>query len=335
MRHIALTTEDVDADASPEKLVHYCNRQRLSLHSKPSQSKFNVVALFFIVTSDGERHIVEGLNAEQAYIGGAICAERSAMTQLRKYTSPIVEKVVITTDSEEPISPGILCREYMMSVCSPDMPIILGNASGNQIAEFRLGEIHPAPYIYRKQDRNQVLAFAKGFAQLCANQHNHQSLWNEEERILYARAMQGIDRTRRTTSLHPITFSAAVMFNHSSYSGRSDDTDVEVSGWLPALEYGASLCPVQLLLREFEKRRTVEEGEAMYLSATIIMVDNLGIAHAPFASARSLLAEHGYTESTTVMYHGEDGSEKRCLVQDLVPPPPGGAFLNHESFLNE
>lgn len=326
----ALTCDDVGAGASPELLVKFANRQRLSLHEKPSQSKFNVVALFFIV-SEGKSYIVEGLNAEQGYVGGAICAERSAMTQLRKYAPCVVEKVVITTDSEEPISPGVLCREYMMSECSSDMPIVLGNASGSKITQFRLGEIHPAAYVYRKYDRDQVISFATGFAQQCANQTVETSLWTEEERYLYRRALGGIDRTKRTTSLHPITFSAAVMFSPSA--GSTDGKDVEVSGWLPALEFGASLCPVQLILREFEKRRqTLKDGS--FPSAVLVMVDNLGIAHAPFASARSLLSENGYKD-TRVLYHGEDGTERRSLVEELVPPPPGGAFLTHDAFIND
>ena len=88
------------------------------------------------------------------------------------------------------------------------------------------------------------------------------------------------------------------MFSPSA--GSTDGKDVEVSGWLPALEFGASLCPVQLILREFEKRRqTLKDGS--FPSAVLVMVDNLGIAHAPFASARSLLSENGYKD-TRVLY---------------------------------
>ena len=324
--------ERINVDASPQILVEACNRQRLSLHGRPTQSHFNVVALFFIM-SNGERYIVEGMNAEQGYIGGAICAERSVMTQLRKYVEPIIQKVVITTDSNEPISPGVLCREYMMSVAAEDVPIVLGNADSSIITVVKLKELHPAPYVYRRQDRDQVPLVQTAFAQLCESQANAEfALWTKTERLLVEKAFAGRDRTQRTRSLHPVSFSAAVLFLHpDERRGDEDVDDIEVSGWLPALEFGATLCPVQLLLREFEKRKEKQGPAALPLQAIIAMVDNCGVVHAPFASARSLLAEYGY-QNSTVLYHHEDGTEKKATIEELVPPPPGGSFLTHDAF---
>lgn len=323
--------DELNIGSSPQDLVEACNRQRLSLHGTPTQSNFNVVALFFIQDIMGRRFIVEGMNAEQGYMGGAICAERSVMTQLRKYADPVIEKVVITTDSDEPISPGVLCREYMMSCAADETPIILGNADSSVITgPMPLRSLHPAPYVYRKQDRDHVPKFSVEFAQLCQSPINAQfALWDQIEKSLVEKAFAGRDTTKRTTSLHPISFSAAVLF--LSDEGAVKEEDIEVSGWLPALEFGATLCPVQLLLREFEKRK--RERKAGAVPAILCMVDNVGVVHAPFASARSLLAEYGYHKTTTVLYHHEDGTERKATIEELCPPPPGGAFLTHDAFI--
>ena len=140
-------------------LVALANRQRLKLHEAPSQSLFRVVALFYISfgpSASRQQGVVEGYNAEQSYIGGAICAERAALTQLRKYEEPEIHEVVITTDSREAISPGILCREYLTTSAQPETVIILGNSDGSILSDFKLREIHPFPYLYRTYTREQM-----------------------------------------------------------------------------------------------------------------------------------------------------------------------------------
>ena len=46
-------------------------------------------------------------------MGGATCAERAAMVQLRFAPPHKLTKLVIATDSLDAISPGILCREFL------------------------------------------------------------------------------------------------------------------------------------------------------------------------------------------------------------------------------
>jgi hypothetical protein len=103
--------EDVDDIA----LAH---QYRISLEA-PSQSRFRVVAVVFL-DDDGVkidqssssipllgplfnsldgRHYVVGTNDEPGYIGGSICAERSALVQLRFLPNVRVMKIVIVTDS--------------------------------------------------------------------------------------------------------------------------------------------------------------------------------------------------------------------------------------------
>ena len=112
--------------------AYLAHQYRLSLPSSPSQSNFRVLALLFyeeLKDSDGtsishlppwikqqvgNRTFIVGTNDEPGYMGGAICAERAAMVQLRFVPAFRLTKVVIATDCETvPISPGMLCREFL------------------------------------------------------------------------------------------------------------------------------------------------------------------------------------------------------------------------------
>lgn len=122
--------------------IQLAHAYRFSLPSKPSQSSFRVLALLFFEsdtaigntttatgnaiqaipqlppwvaqrTSDGKRSFVVGTNDEPGYMGGAICAERAAMVQLRFLRTFTITRIVISTDSVDPISPGMLCREFL------------------------------------------------------------------------------------------------------------------------------------------------------------------------------------------------------------------------------
>lgn len=309
-----------------EALVYLANRQRLALHEAPSQSLFRVVALFYCEVgprANRTKEVIEGYNAEQSYIGGAICAERAALTQLRKYTDPTILEIVITTDSVEAISPGILCREYLSTSAEPDTTIVLGNNDGSIISTFALHEIHPYPYVYRMYRRDQMARAGEAFGlkcRQCNTKNNNESTgWSEKERALYDAALKAVDTSPRILSLHPISFGAAVRF--------ADDS-VESSGYLPALEYGASVCPVQLLCRELDKRVRADGPRPVEL----VQVDQYGTAHCPFASARTLLNEH-FNKDLKVLYHDEEALERTCLSADLCPPPPGASFLTHDAFL--
>lgn len=72
---------------------------------------------------------------------GAICAERAALTRLPFYENPIVKKAVVVTDCIYPVAPGALCREFLMSQCHPDTPVVIGSAVGDPMVSCALGEV--------------------------------------------------------------------------------------------------------------------------------------------------------------------------------------------------
>ena len=114
--------------------VLLAHKYRLSLKSAPNQSSFRVVAVVFFSRMQGgvrrqERFHVVGSNDEPNSIVGSICAERAALMQL-SFVLDIeeVNKVIIVTDNIDPVSPGMMCREFMSSFkhMSDSTPILLG-----------------------------------------------------------------------------------------------------------------------------------------------------------------------------------------------------------------
>ncbi|TJY43420.1 cytidine deaminase [Cohnella pontilimi] len=92
-------------------------------------SNFGVGAVF--MDSDGQLHA--GCNVENAAYGPTNCAERTALFRAiadgRKPGEFQVAAVIGDTDT--PITPCGICRQVMVELCSPDMPVILGNMQGD------------------------------------------------------------------------------------------------------------------------------------------------------------------------------------------------------------
>ena len=144
-----------------KKLCQIANKRRLELYDSPSQSNFRVFALV-IIDLCGLLYQIEGTNSEPCYIGGSICAERSALVKLRllpgKWT---IKKLVIVTDNSSPISPGLLCREYITSMAAPQTPIILGSNDNEVIIKSTIQFLHPYPYLYNKLKRDEIVVKQK------------------------------------------------------------------------------------------------------------------------------------------------------------------------------
>jgi hypothetical protein len=78
-----------------------------------------------------ERNHVVGTNDEPHPVSGLFCAERPALMQLQFIPDlKEITKIIIITDEDDAISPGMLCREFMASHnCIPwEVPIILGQS---------------------------------------------------------------------------------------------------------------------------------------------------------------------------------------------------------------
>ncbi|WP_276355980.1 cytidine deaminase [Cohnella caldifontis] len=92
-------------------------------------SGFGVGAVFM----DADGHLHAGCNVENAAYGPTNCAERTALFRAiadgRKPGEFQVAAVIGDTDT--PITPCGICRQVMVELCKPDMPVVLGNLRGD------------------------------------------------------------------------------------------------------------------------------------------------------------------------------------------------------------
>ncbi len=94
-------------------------------------SGFGVGAAFL----DGAGRLYAGCNVENAAYGPTNCAERTALFRaIADGVRPgeFVAAAVIA-DTDEPVAPCGVCRQVMVELCAPDMPVVLGNLRGDTL----------------------------------------------------------------------------------------------------------------------------------------------------------------------------------------------------------
>jgi cytidine deaminase len=238
----------------------------------------------------------------------------------------------------------MLCREYLSSLASPTTPIIMASALGDKISKCELGQLHPSPYIYRQQLRNNVTLFAKKFSKNLIDP----SILNENASNLYKKAIE-FTKYDNTDSIHPIRLAAAVLFSNGN---------IDISWQMKGLEYGCTLCPVAQLIHSMEKYRVCGICSDFKSNSNIstlvnnnnnnnskdlidnniikpimiVMVDQHGICHAPFAQCRSLLNEYCYGEVEFIVHNELSGIPELIKSISLSPSPPNGKLLTHDDF---
>lgn len=104
-------------------------------------SKFPVGAA--LLSKTGE--VFAGCNVENASYGLSNCAERTAIFKAVSEGAQSFDKLVITGDTDGPISPCGACRQVISEFCAPDMPVILTNVRGD-IEETTVAELLPGAF---------------------------------------------------------------------------------------------------------------------------------------------------------------------------------------------
>lgn len=318
---VQLSIEQLIADDSA--MVALANKKRVELFESPSQSEFRVFAILTVL-SEGKLSFIEGANSEQGYIGGAICAERSALVKLRFVKNPRIRHVTVVTDSVSPLSPGALCREYLMSLCDMDTVVVMGNGDGDKITRCLVADLWPHPYQYRKLRRAEILPFAEAFAAKMKKGDDLQVSLPSAEKVY--RSACGAIRVNTNASIHPLQFAAALLF---------DDGTIETAYQMNGIEYGCTLDSVSQLIREIERRQYCQPcGSAAppVKPVMLAMVDQFGVAHGPFAAARSLLSEHGYGYIEVLMHDSSSGEFVMATVDDLIPQVKNSSLLSCSDF---
>lgn len=96
-----------------------------------------------LLTKEGE--VFSGCNIENASFGLTNCAERTAIFKAVSEGKKEFEYMVVTGDTDGPISPCGACRQVLAEFCDPDMPVLLTNNKGNKQITT-VGELLPGAF---------------------------------------------------------------------------------------------------------------------------------------------------------------------------------------------
>jgi cytidine deaminase len=103
-------------------------------------SHFNVGAALL----DAEGNVHYGCNIENAAYGPTNCAERTAVFRAIAdgHAARSFQAIAVIGDTEGPIAPCGVCRQVLVELCKPDMPVYLGNLHG-QLLKTTVSELLP------------------------------------------------------------------------------------------------------------------------------------------------------------------------------------------------
>lgn len=228
----------------------------------------------------------------------------------------------------------------------------LGSAPQGQFVSSTLGDLYAYPCLYRGVQRAQLLTTAESFAAKAAKLDfaAARTLFSQEPQAAStgsalaqlsaatfaalpgllspgAAAATGIDAAvvklyKRVVdaasaagpvpaqdTLYPIHYAAGVLFAQGGMAVARQDL---------CLEYGCSADAVHKLAHTIQLASSSAQGAPTVL----LMADQYGILHAPFAAARAWLAEYGYG-STLILLHDQDtGLIRKVAALDLSPAAP-------------
>ena len=309
--------------------IAFSHAERLRRKLKPSQSGFRVTAVVvYRVSPSPLLQYVVGVNDEASNLLNSCCAERAAFLQLANIGVDAAKlevlAVYITTDAAHALTPGALCREYMSSSAWTSMKntriVMEGTDLKSSRLERTLEELYPYASVYTRLDRHGQLAEGQRLkstvnAALLTGGHKRMPgvMPGDDTRMGSDpvgdawRGATDASRCDAKSDLHPISFGACVVFADGG----------KCRAWQKkALEYGCSLDAVCQLCQSIE-----EQSEFGMRPKVLCMADQYGVCHAPFATARAFLTEHGYGD-VSVLLHDNDGVLHTVQAEDLLPKLP-------------
>lgn len=113
-------------------------------------SRFKVGAA--VLTEDGE--LFHGGNIENAAYPLCNCAERTALFAACAAGYRQFKKLAVVADTSEPVTPCGACRQVIMELCPPNMPVIMGNLLG-KIRIMTASELLPGAFSQEDLNRNE------------------------------------------------------------------------------------------------------------------------------------------------------------------------------------
>ncbi|UJF36295.1 cytidine deaminase [Paenibacillus hexagrammi] len=98
-----------------------------------------------LLGADGQIHM--GCNIENAAYGPTNCAERTALFRAVAdgHSPKSFHAIAVIGDTEDPIAPCGVCRQVLVELCRPDMPVYLGNLKGEML-KTTVAELLPGAF---------------------------------------------------------------------------------------------------------------------------------------------------------------------------------------------
>jgi cytidine deaminase len=321
----SLSESDLQYMNRAKSLIKRCNR--------PIHSGFLVASVVVYEDLNGEERFEVGVNSETCVLSSAICAERCALVQmrLRKHGFRSLKTVYITATSNELITPGLLCREFMMEYLgkNDETRVVLfsqlfdGNVASSPSSSWtihQLRDLYPFPPLYHRVPRDALLRrgeelsirnapFDSSSASLLVRSNSHVALPPSRFQQLYDSVLRIAQHDRKESdTLYPIHLAAGVLFADASTERTRQDK---------ALEYGCTIDCVSKL------SHAIEAGAARGCNPIfIITLDQFGVCWPPSAPARAWLTEALSSVKVTLPVHEADGTINFVTQDELSPALP-------------
>jgi cytidine deaminase len=136
-------------DVDLEQLVEHAKQARLRAYAP--YSKFAVGSALL----DNASTIHYGCNVENGSYGATICAERTAI--IRAITDGVSPKqfqaLAIVADTLGFCPPCGLCRQVMLELCPPQMPVIMSNLQG-ETKVTTVQALLPDAFVFERNDES-------------------------------------------------------------------------------------------------------------------------------------------------------------------------------------
>ncbi|WP_156298923.1 cytidine deaminase [Streptobacillus canis] len=134
---------------SEKEIREYISRANVLLdRAYAPYSKYRVAAV--MIDTDGNLH--EGVNVENASYGLTVCAERNTIAAAVTKGMKNIDLIVITGDTEKPISPCGMCRQVIREFSKRDTLIVLATSKSDEYMLWTMDEM--IPYSFGPEDLN-------------------------------------------------------------------------------------------------------------------------------------------------------------------------------------
>ncbi len=131
-----------------EELITRARNAQKNAYAPFSQFKVGAALL----TKNGQ--IYSGCNVENSTYGATNCAERTAVFTAVCNGARSFQKIVVVTDSEDPVMPCGICRNVLYEF-SPNMEIIAVGASG-KTERLQLSALFPKGFRLENKHEKEV-----------------------------------------------------------------------------------------------------------------------------------------------------------------------------------